>query len=134
MKHPFQNRRAYWGSLAAAASLVAILGYHVISGEHGYLALRRERQEYLTLKKQTNQLEQENDGLKRHIDALKHDRGIIEKRAREDFQMARPGEIILKYSPVAASEDPNGIKSPAPASPPPKNSPAAPPAPSSPDN
>jgi cell division protein FtsB len=98
MRSVVQNRRAYFGVLLAAASLVAALGYHVICGEHGYLALRRENQQFNALQKQTIQIQTENDNLQKQITALKNDPKTIEKRAREDSLMAKPGEIIIRYS------------------------------------
>lgn len=98
MKFVPGNRRAYVGMLAAAASLVAALGYHVICGEHGFLALRREKQQYNVLQKQTTQTQQENDRLQKEIKALKTDPKTIERRAREDSLMAKPGEIIIRYA------------------------------------
>ena len=98
MKLLSQNRRAYLGILAAAVSLVAALGYHVICGEHGFLALRREKQQYNAFQKQAIQVQQENDQIQKQINALKNDPKTIEKRAREDSLMAKPGEIIIRYS------------------------------------
>jgi cell division protein FtsB len=101
MKLVLQNRRAYVGMLAAALSLVAALGYHVVCGEHGYLALQREKQQFNTLQKQAADIQQENDTLQKQITALKSDPKTIEKRAREDSLMAKPGEIIIRYSEAA---------------------------------
>jgi cell division protein FtsB len=98
MKPFLQNRRAYVGMLAAALSVVAALGYHVVCGEHGYLALRREKQQFYSLQKQAADTQQENDRLQKQITALKSDPKTIEKRAREDSLMAKPGEIIIRYS------------------------------------
>ena len=100
---PSPSRRGYWALLAVAVSLVAALTYHVVCGEHGYLALRRERQQFDTLRKQATQLQQENDNLQRQITALKNDPKTIERRAREDSLMAKPGEIIIRYSDAKAS-------------------------------
>jgi cell division protein FtsB len=118
-----RDRRAYFGTLAAAVSLVAGLGYHVICGEHGYLALRREKQQYESLRKQTDQIQQENDRLQKDITALKSDPKTIEKRAREDSLMAKPGEIIIRYSDAkpkasgasAGKDTPSDAAPPAPA-------------------
>src|SRR5690348_11965049 len=93
-----ENRRIYVGTLIAAGSLVAALGYHVICGEHGYLCLRREKQQFDVLQKQSVQLQRENDNIQKQITALKTDPKTIERRAREDSLMARPGEIIIRYS------------------------------------
>ena len=94
----WRNRRAYFGMLGAALSLVAALGYHVICGDHGFLALRREKQQFQTLQNEAAQLQQANDRLQKQITALKSDPKTIEKRAREDSLMAKPGEIIIRYS------------------------------------
>lgn len=106
MKLPIQGRRGSWATLAAAAALVAALAYHVICGEHGYLAFRRERQQYEALRNQTVELQQENQALQKHIDALKSDPKAIEKVAREQLHMAKPGEIVITYSDSQPKENP----------------------------
>lgn len=119
MKLYVQNRRAYVGMLAAALSFVAALGYHVVCGEHGYLALRRQKQQFYSLQKQAADTQQENDRLQRQITALKSDSKTIEKRAREDSLMAKPGEIIIRYSEATpkASGAPAGTPAPVGSSP-----------------
>jgi cell division protein FtsB len=114
MKLPVQSRRAYWATLTAASLLVAGLAYHVICGEHGYLAYRNERQQYEALQKQTIQLEQENQALQKHIDALRSDPKAIEKVAREQLHMAKPGEIVITY-PDAQSKEQVPLNASAPA-------------------
>jgi cell division protein FtsB len=104
MKPPVQSRRAYWGTLAVATLLVGALAYHVICGEHGYLAYRSERQRYEALQKQALQLEQENQALQKHIDALKTDPKAVEKVAREQLHMAKPGEIVITYPDAQPKE------------------------------
>ena len=107
MKLPLQSRRASWGALAAAFCLVGALAYHVVCGQHGYLALRRERQEFRALQGTTDHLEQENASIRRSIDALKNDRQAVEKKAREDLLMAKPGEIIIRYSDRPSGDQAN---------------------------
>jgi len=118
MKLAIPNRRAYWAALGAAASLVAALAYHVICGQHGYLAYQRERQQYEALQKQTQQLQAENQALQKHIDALKSDPKAIERVAREQLHMAKPGEIVITYpeaQPKESSQTPSAAVSPQPA-------------------
>ena len=67
---------------------------HEVFGEHGLLALRRQRNEFDALRQQIQQLQQENSKLEQQIKALKTDPKAIEKLAREQMRLARPGEII----------------------------------------
>lgn len=117
---PFQSRRAYWVSIAGIVALVGGLGYHVVYGEHGYLALRRDQRQYRLLQQQANDLQQENQDLQKQIDLLKRqDPAAIEKQAREQLHMARPGEIILTL-PDTSSKNQNAVNSssrPAPPAP-----------------
>lgn len=104
-KQPLQSRRAYWASIVAIVVVVAALGYHVVYGEHGYLALRREQREYRQLQQQAGGLQQQNQQLQKQIDLLKRrDPAAIEKQAREQLHMARPGEIILTLPDSSAKE------------------------------
>ena len=84
----------YWGAVFALALVGMALVVHEIFGEHGYLALRRQRKEYNSLQQQIRELQQENQQLQKQIEGLKSDPKAIEKRAREQMHMARPGEII----------------------------------------
>jgi cell division protein FtsB len=119
-KLPFQSRRAYWASIAGVVALVAGLGYHVVYGEHGYLALRREQRQYRLLQQRADGLQQENQELQKQIDLLKRqDPDAIEKEAREQLHMAKPGEIIFTL-PDASSKDQSAVNSsprPVPAAP-----------------
>lgn len=118
-KLPVQSRRAYWASIAGIVALVVGLGYHVVYGEHGYLALRREQRQYRLLQHQADSLQQENQELQKQIDLLRRqDPAAIEKQAREQLHMARPGEIIFTL-PGASSRNQSAVNSsprPAPAS------------------
>jgi cell division protein FtsB len=52
----------------------------------------------------------ESERLRVRIDRLRHDPGMLEKLAREDLGMARPGDVIVELPEAAAT-------SPAPAAP-----------------
>lgn len=67
---------------------------HEIFGEHGYLALRQQQRELQSLQQQIGQLQKENQQFEQQIKALKSDPKAIEKLAREQMRLARPGEII----------------------------------------
>jgi cell division protein FtsB len=67
---------------------------HEIFGPHGFLALRQEKKEIESLRQQIQQLQHENEQLDKRIKALQSDPKAIERLAREQMRLARPGEII----------------------------------------
>ncbi len=81
-------------ALLALILVCLFLVVHEIFGEHGWLAMRRQQEEYESLQRQIQQLQQENQQLEQQIKALKSDPKAIEKLAREQMRLARPGEII----------------------------------------
>ncbi len=86
--------KSYRGAILALILVCVALLVHEIFGEHGYLALRRERQQYETLQQQIQQLQEENQKLEKQIKDLKSDPHTIEKLAREQMKLAKPGETI----------------------------------------
>jgi cell division protein FtsB len=78
-----------------ALCLVAVwVAYHVIFGANGMLIYSHKRTEYRALNKEILELKQENQQLNQRVDALKNDPKAIEKEAREQLRLARPGEVI----------------------------------------
>jgi len=67
---------------------------HEVFGQNGYLTLRRERKEYSDLQQQIQTLSQQNQELERKINALKNNPSAVEKQARDQLHLAKPGEII----------------------------------------
>ena len=67
---------------------------HDVFGQHGFLALRQEKKEVDSLRQQIQQLQRENEQLDKRIKALQSDPKAIERLAREQMRLARPGEII----------------------------------------
>src|SRR5882757_8808331 len=76
--------------------LVLILVVHDIFGTHGYLALRRTQQEIKKVNAGLDQLNKENLQLEQEVRELKTDPRKIEKIARDELGLARPGEVIIK--------------------------------------
>ena len=68
---------------------------HAVFGERGYLGLRSQRGEYGRLKQEVRTLEEENQQLKKEIKALKSDPSAVERVAREELKMAKPGETVI---------------------------------------
>jgi cell division protein FtsB len=86
--------KSYRGAILALILVCVALVVHEIFGEHGYLALRREKQQYRVLQQQIQALQEQNQKLEKQIQSLKTDPHAIEKLAREQMRLARPGEII----------------------------------------
>ncbi len=91
---PLNPSTLYRGAAALLLVLCVALVAHEIFGEHGWLALRRQRKEAESLQLQIQQLQQANQKLEQQIKALKSDPKAIEKQAREQLKLARPGEVI----------------------------------------
>lgn len=94
MNFRWEDGRFRRTAMLVLALIAIVLTVHEIFGGHGYLALRRRRQELQTLQEQVRQLQEENQKLEQQIKALKTDPKAIEKLAREQMKLARPGEII----------------------------------------
>jgi cell division protein FtsB len=76
----------------ALLSLVMLM--HEIFGRNGYMTLRHEKKEYNTLQKQIQAVSKENQQLEQKIHALKNNPEAVEKQARDQLRLAKPGEII----------------------------------------
>jgi cell division protein FtsL len=76
--------------------LVMILLVHNVFGAHGFLALHRTHGEMEKTQLELKQLNKENIQLEQEVRDLKSDPRLIEKIAREEIQLARPGEIIIR--------------------------------------
>jgi cell division protein FtsB len=76
--------------------LVLVLVVHDIFGTHGYLAMRRTQQEIKKVNADLDQLNKENLQLEQEVRELKTDPHKIEKIARDELGLARPGEVIIK--------------------------------------
>ncbi len=89
------DKSAFYRNGALVLLLVAIaLIVHNIFGQNGYLALRRQQQELQTLQQKIEQLKQENEQLDKQIKALKSDPAAIERLAREQMHLVKPGEKV----------------------------------------
>jgi cell division protein FtsB len=100
-------------SLPGRRVLLAVLGLgllalvvHTVFGEKGYVSLRRQQQELERLQGEIQHLEEENRHLIEEIQTLKTDPRAVERVAREELKMARPGEkVIILPSDRGSSTD-----------------------------
>ncbi len=81
-------------TLLALAFLVVLLGD--IFSTHGFLAMQRTQREIEQVSKEIQQLTEDNRKLAGEVKALKTDPKAIERIAREEMGLARPGELIYK--------------------------------------
>jgi cell division protein FtsB len=90
----FESSALYRNGILVLLLLSIALIVHNIFGQNGYLALRRQRKELQTIQQQLLQLKQENDELDKENRELKSNPDAIERKAREDMHLVKPGEKI----------------------------------------
>ena len=74
-----------------------------VFGTHGVLAMRRSKKEAADIQKEINRLESENCNMEQGVENLKSDPQTIERIARDEMGLAKPGEFIFKLPPKAGS-------------------------------
>ena len=100
-----QRRR---GATFLAAALAVGMGFHVVFGQNGLTAYQQKRQNSDALNKQLEDLGDENERLKNHVERLESDPGAIEQQARQQLHYTRPGEVIVTLPnerPAACDQD-----------------------------
>jgi cell division protein FtsB len=90
--------------ILALALLVVLV--HDIFGAHGFIAMRRTQKEIEQIRGQIVKLNDENKSLSQQVTSLKTDPKAIERIAREEMGLARPGEIIYRLPESAKPGDP----------------------------
>jgi cell division protein FtsB len=93
-----EEPQSFWGryALAILGLALLLLAIHDVFGSHGLLAMRRTQSQIHELRGQIDQLSQENSGLSKQVQALRTDPKAVERIAREEMGLARPGEMIFK--------------------------------------
>lgn len=76
-----------------AGVFVLLLGYQVV-GPGGWMALREREREKQALEEDIRRLTLENLRLVRQVQALRTDPQAIERVAREEMKLVRPGEVV----------------------------------------
>ncbi len=85
-------------------ALFALL-LHDVFGAHGFVAMRRTQRQIRQIREQIVKLKTDNDALSKEVEALKTDPKAIERIAREDMGLARPGELIYRLPDSAKPTD-----------------------------
>lgn len=88
----------WWAQYGRAVLGICVFGLflHDIFGTHGYLAMRRTKQDIERVQGEIARLNKENGELSQEVKALKSDPHKIESIARDELGLAKPGEVIIK--------------------------------------
>jgi cell division protein FtsL len=90
--------------------LVLVMIVHDVFGTHGFLAMRRTQGEIRKVKANLDALSKENAALAQEVKDLNTDPRLIEKIARDDLGLARPGEIIIRIPQGQTFEQRRALK------------------------
>jgi cell division protein FtsB len=93
-----QEPKSFWSRHARTILGLALflLAIHDIFGSHGLLAMRRTQAQVQELRGEIDRLNQQNTHLNKQVQALRTDPKAVERIAREEMGLARPGEMIFK--------------------------------------
>jgi cell division protein FtsB len=84
--------------VGAALVLLLFVGLAVY-GWHGVVRLRQMHEQLQSLERENVTLRREAERLVQVIDRLRNDPAYLERIAREERGMVRPGETVLKFPP-----------------------------------
>lgn len=85
-------------ALYIVGAVLLILSLFTTFGERGLLHLWRLWGEQKKLDESNFLMQKENEILRERIHRLRHDDPYLEKIAREDLGLVRPGEIIYRFT------------------------------------
>jgi cell division protein FtsB len=88
-----------FGLLTVAMLLLAVFD------ERGALAIRARRIEKEKLQQEIDKAIKENERHLQEIKDLRHNPQYIERKAREELKLVKPGEIILELPEAPAKKD-----------------------------
>ena len=96
-KNP-QEPQSFWSRHARAILGIALLllAIHDVFGGHGLLAMRRTQKQIEALRGEIGRLNKANTDLNKQVQQLRSDPNAVERIAREEMGLARPGEMIFK--------------------------------------
>ena len=77
--------------------LILLLAVVTILGERGAIHLWRLRGEKSRIDEQNYRLQKENELLRQRVSRIRNDNHYLEKLAREELNLVRPGEVIYRF-------------------------------------
>jgi cell division protein FtsB len=93
LKLRISHKRALYGW----ASLIMLLLIYAVVGERGAIHLWRLQGEKARLDEQNYRLQKDNEALREKITRLRNDDFYLEKIAREELNLVRPGDIVYRF-------------------------------------
>ena len=85
--------------VVGGALVVLLLVGLTFYGWQGVVRLRQMREQLQSLERENVTLRREAERLAQAIDRLRNDPAYLERIAREERGMVRPGETVLKFPP-----------------------------------
>jgi cell division protein FtsB len=100
--------RRLWRPAATVVvvALALLLGWHVFNGRNGISVWQQKRVEERQLRKEIDDLGQENGRLHQRVEQLKSDPDAIARVAREKLHYAKPNEVIVTLPPDPPQQTP----------------------------
>src|SRR5215475_4510931 len=83
--------------MGSSLFLLAMMAF-TVWGDRGLLAMWRTQHDLERLVREIEIIEQKNATLVREVQRLRGDLGYIEKIAREELGLVRPGEIVFEFA------------------------------------
>ena len=112
-----ENSALYRNGIFVLLLLSIALIVHNIFGQNGYLTLRQQRKEAQDIQRQIKKLQDENQQLDKQNRELKSNPDAIERMAREQMHLAKPGEKIYTLPEKAPASQLAPAGNPTPARP-----------------
>ena len=87
--------RSRWKT-GLALLVIGLILYLFVGGDEGLLEIRHQAKTLALLQAHLDTLQAQNDSLRQVIWMLEHDKEYIEKVAREEYGMIKPGEKVYR--------------------------------------
>lgn len=91
-----EGRHVRPASVIVVSTLLSALVFGIfLVSDRGLLQVRKQRVQLAKAREEVSQLEADNKRLEAEVVALKNDPRALEKIAREELNLVRPGEVVL---------------------------------------
>ena len=95
MRLPFHISKRHL--LYFLGGVILLLAVVTVVGERGAIHLWRLRGEKSRIDEQNYRLQKENEALRQRVSRIRNDNHYLEKLAREELNLVRPGEVIYRF-------------------------------------